>query len=195
ENNQIDIKVIRLLGDSLHHELGASVQGGLLYNLDTKQNGTRYAGALHYEHELPESRWSVKMEAMFYRINPEYPEENKQNFVQMGAFGANYNVATKGDIYTASVGYLLPVKSRLLESVLIYNNYGYYNKGITGYENSHMNVLGALWTAGPMYIYSDAAFGYNHPWLGPEWENALSVGTPGDTDWHMRFNINMGYYF
>ena len=195
ENNQIDIKVVRLLGDSLHHELGASLQGGLLYNLDTHENGTRYAGALHYEHELDESPWSIKLEAMFYRINPKYPLERELNFVEMGAFGAAYNVATGGEVYTASIGYLLPVESKLLESILFYNNYGYYNKRIKGFENSHMNVLGALWTAGPMYIYTDAAFGYNHPWLGTEWENALALGSPEDIDWHLRFNINMGYYF
>ncbi|PRY14206.1 hypothetical protein CLV24_10416 [Pontibacter ummariensis] len=195
ENNQIDLKVVRLLGDSLHHEIGASLQGGLVYNLDTEQNGTRYAGAVHYEHELPDSRWNVKLQAMFYRINPKYPVEGDLGLVQMGAYGANYNVATDGEIYTAGVAYLVPIESRLLESVLIYDNYGYFNKRVSGFEDSQMNVLGALWTAGPMFIYTDAAFGYNHPWLGPEWENALAFGTPGETDWHLRFNINMGYYF
>ncbi|AHM58745.1 hypothetical protein D770_02380 [Flammeovirgaceae bacterium 311] len=195
ENNQVDLKVVRLLGDSQHHEMGASLQGGLLYNLDTRENGTRYAGALHYEYEVENSPWSIKLQAMFYRINPKYAVEEDLSFVEMGAYGAGYNVATEGEVYTASLGYLLPVKSRLLESVLIYNNYGYYNKRVRGFENAHMNVVGALWTAGPMYIYTDAAFGYNQPWLGPEWENALAAGTPGDTDWHLRFNINMGYYF
>jgi len=44
ENNQLNFKVIRRLGDSLQHELSASVQGGLLYNLGTGRNGNRYAG-------------------------------------------------------------------------------------------------------------------------------------------------------
>jgi hypothetical protein len=195
ENNQVDFKLLRRLGDSLAHEFGASLQGGLLYNLDTEDNGTRYAGAIHYEYKTPSSPWNVKLQAMLYRFNPEYAANNKLNFVEMGAYGANYNVANRGEIYTAGVSYHLPVDTRILQGITFYDNYGYYNKRVDGFENSHMNVLGALFTAGPMYIYTDAAFGYNQPWLGPVWENAFTSGTPGDTKWHMRFNINMGYYF
>jgi hypothetical protein len=195
ENNQLDFKVVRRLGDSLAHELGISTQGGLLYNLDTERNGTRYAGAIHYEYKTAHSPWNIKLQAMFYRINPKYATDNNLNFVEMGAYGANYNVANKGDIYTAGIAYHLPLETRLLQGITFYNNYGYYNKRIDVFENSHMNVLGALFTAGPMYIYTDAALGYNQPWLGPEWSDAFTTGTPGDTRWHMRFNINFGYYF
>ncbi len=195
ENNQLDFKLVRRLGDSLAHELGASLQGGLLYNLDTERNGTRYAAAVHYEYKPAYSPWNVKLQAMLYRMNPQYAAGEDLNFVEMGAYGANYNVASKGEMYTASLAYHLPLDTRLLQGITFYNNYGYYNKRVSGFENTHMNVLGALFTAGPMYIYTDAAFGYNQPWLGPEWTNALAFGTPGDTDWHLRFNINMGYYF
>jgi hypothetical protein len=195
ENNQLDFKVVRRLGSTRDHELGMSTQGGLLYNLDTRQNGTRYAGALHYEYKADQSPWNIKLQAMFYRINPRYAPGNELDYIEMGAYGANYNVAKKGEVYTLGVAYHLPVESRMLQGITFYNNYGYYKKRISGYENSQMNVLGALFTAGPMYIYTDAAFGYNQPWLGPEWTNAFTSGTPGDTDWHLRFNINMGYYF
>lgn len=195
ENNQLDFKIINRSGDSLQHELGASLQGGLLYNLDTERNGTRHAGAIHYEYKPISSPWNVKLQAMLYRINPKYASDNDLNFVEMGAYGGNYNVATKGEVYTASIAYHVPVDTRLLQGITFYDNYSYYNKRVSGFENSHMNVLGALFTAGAMYIYTDAAFGYNQPWLGPEWTNAFTEGTPGDTDWHLRFNINMGYYF
>ncbi|PVY42374.1 hypothetical protein [Pontibacter virosus] len=195
ENNQLDFKVIRRLGDSLAHELGFSLQGGLLYNLDTERNGTRYAGAIHYEHKPYQSPWNIKLQAMLYRFYPKYASGTDPHFLEMGAYGANYNVANKGEIYTAGIAYHIPLNTRLVQSIDIYNNYGFYHKRISGYENAHMNVMGALFTVGPMYIYSDAAFGFNHPWLGPEWTNALAAGTPGDTKWHMRFNINMGYYF
>ncbi|MCX2739054.1 hypothetical protein [Pontibacter anaerobius] len=195
ENNQLDFKIVRRMGDSLAHELGISAQGGLLYNLDTEENGTRYAAAVHYEYKTPSNPWNVKLQAMLYRFNPKYANGNDLDFVEMGAYGANYNVASKGEIYTAGISYHIPLETRLLQGIDIYNNYGYYNKRVSGYENSHINVLGALFTAGPMYIYTDAAFGYNQPWLGPEWTNAFTTGTAGETDWHMRFNINFGYYF
>ncbi|MDX5438405.1 MAG: hypothetical protein LPK03_14465, partial [Pontibacter sp.] len=188
-------KLVRRLDDSLAHELGFSVPGGLLYNLDTEENGNKYAAAVHYEYKTANSPWNIKLQAMLYRINPEYAAGNDLNFVEMGAYGANYNVANKGEIYTVGLAYNIPLETRLLQGITVYNNYGYYNKRVSGFENSHMNVLGALWTAGPMYIYTDAALGYNQPWLGPEWTNAFAAGTEGDTDWHMRFNINFGYYF
>lgn len=195
ENNQLDYKLVRRLGDSLAHELGVSVQGGLLYNLDTRQNGGQYAGAVHYEYKPKQGPWNVKLQAMLYRKNPVNAAGAPANLVEMGAYGANYNVATDGEIYTAGLAYHLPVQSRVLQGITFYNNYGYYHKRVQDYEKAHMNVLGALFTAGAMYIYTDAALGYNHPWLGPEWTNAFTTGTPGSTNWHMRFNINMGYYF
>jgi hypothetical protein len=131
---------------------------------------------------------------MLYRFHPEYPARAEAKYVEMGAYGANYNVATRGKLYTASLAYHLPLDTRLLQGIT-YDNYGYDNKRISVFEAAHLNVLGALFTAGPMYIYTDAAFGYNHPWLGPEWTNAFTTGTPEDNDWHRRFNINMGYYF
>ncbi|MBX0333390.1 hypothetical protein K3G39_09075 [Pontibacter sp. HSC-14F20] len=195
ENNQLDFKLVRRLGDSLTHEIGYSLQGGLLYNIDTERNGTRYAGALHYEYKSSNSPWNIKLQAMFYRFQPTYAAGADLDFVEMGAYGANYNVANRGEVYTAGIAYHIPFETKLLQGIDLYNNYGYYNKRESGYENAHMNVLGALFTAGPMYIYTDAAFGYNHPWLGPEWTNAFTTGTPDDTKWHMRLNINMGYYF
>ncbi|MCJ8163397.1 hypothetical protein MKJ04_00985 [Pontibacter sp. E15-1] len=195
ENNQLNLKVLRRGGEDREHELGASVQGGLIYNLDTEMNGTRHAEALHYEYKPIDSPWNVKLQAMRYRINPKYAADNDLDFIEMGAYGANYNVATKGEVYTAGVSYHVPIESRLLQGITLYDNYGYYNKRVSGFEDSQMNVLGALFTAGSMYIYTDAAFGYNQPWLGPQWQNGFASGTPGDTDWHLRFNINMGYYF
>lgn len=69
ENNQLNYKVIRRLGPNLAQEIGVSLQGGLLYNLDTDRNGTRYAAALHYEYK-PGSAWNVKLQGMLYRIQP-----------------------------------------------------------------------------------------------------------------------------
>ncbi|MEX2591778.1 MAG: hypothetical protein WD426_03320 [Anditalea sp.] len=196
ENNQLNLKLMRRTGAERQHEFGVSGMAGLLYNLDTKQNGTRTAGAIHYEYKSTQSPWNIKLEAMTYRFDPAFAEDEAHpNQIEMGAYGANYRVATMGDLYTVGVSYLLPVNAAPLESITFYNNYGFYNKRVNSFENSHMNVLGCMLTAGLMYIYVDNALGYNHPWLGPEWTNAFSEGTTRDTRWHLRFNINMGLYF
>lgn len=57
-----------------------------------------------------------------------------------------------------------------------------------------MNVLGVMITAGPVYTYVDFASGLNHPWLSANYSDGLAAGL-SDSDWHNRFNINIGYYF
>src|SRR5690606_24384246 len=142
------------------------------------------------------SPWNIKIEMMSYHFEPVFPDtEAKPQQVVMGAYGATYFVADKGELMTFGISYHLPIDASPLEAITFYNNYGYYNKRVADYESSHMNVLGGMLTAGLMYIYIDSAWGYNHPWLGPEWTNAFSEGSRGKTTFHMRFNINMGLYF
>src|SRR5690606_41317580 len=57
-------------------------------------------------------------------------------------------VANQGDLFTLGISYHLPVNAPPLDSITFYNNYGYYNKKVTDYESSHMNVLGGMLTAG-----------------------------------------------
>ncbi|WPP52001.1 hypothetical protein [Catalinimonas niigatensis] len=114
ENNQLDFKAVRRTGDSLSHELGISLQGGLVYNIDTERNGTHYAGEVHYEYQAEHSPWNIKLQAMLYRINPEYDPDSELDYVEMGAYGANYHVSNKGEIYTAGISYHIPVDTKLL---------------------------------------------------------------------------------
>ncbi|MCD6533313.1 MAG: hypothetical protein J7L25_04475 [Deltaproteobacteria bacterium] len=46
--------------------------------------------------------------------------------------------------------------------------------------------------AGPIYTYVDCVMGKNMVWLGADSD---ALGNGKDDDWHMRFNINVGYYF
>jgi len=46
-------------------------------------------------------------------LNPAYANGAGLPFVEMGASGANYNVATRGDMYTAGLAYH-PTDTRLL---------------------------------------------------------------------------------
>lgn len=196
ENNQLNVKIIHRKGRGRQHETGFSTMAGLLYNLDTEKNGYRYAAAVHYEYKPEENPWNIKLEVMTYRFDPAYPDaEPLFREVEMGAYGANYYVANKGQLITLGISYHLPVNLPPLEAITLYNNYGYYNKEVIEYDDSHMNVLGGMVKASPMYIYIDSAWGYNHPWLGPEWTYAFSKGSPGNTRLHMRFNINKGIYF
>ena len=112
----------------------------------------------------------------------------------MGAYGANYNVASKGETYLVSLAYDIPVNRGILDNIRIYNDFSMLHKRIKGYNDSYQNVSGVLVTTGPIYTYIDYALGKNHAWLGNEWNDSFAAGDPSGK-WNARFNINMGYYF
>ncbi|MBD0823479.1 hypothetical protein [Aestuariibaculum marinum] len=193
EVNQVNAKINYLFsGKTAKHKLGASTQYGGLYNLDTENMGSHYAIAMHYE--LFVGHFDVKAQLSRYKYNPENPLGEASNVIAMTAYGAPYLVASEGSTYTLGAAYNIPVKWHPVSSIQIYNDFGYINKNESDFENTLMNVTGALITAGNVYTYVDFAAGKNQPWLGPVWTDALAAGT-ANANWEIRFNINIGYYF
>ena len=178
--------------ENAKHRIGVSAQYGGLFNLDTEETGNRYALAAYYE--LKAGKFGVKAQFSNYKYNPENLEGERDDVIAMTAYGAPYLVASEASIYTLGLSYSIPLKWGPVSSVVIYNDFGYMDKAESNFEDSMMNVTGAMFTAGNIYTYFDFAAGKNQSWLGPEWTNALAEGTP-DADWEMRFNINVGYYF
>jgi hypothetical protein len=194
ENNQLNLKGIRRLGASQQWEVGASLQGGLLYNLDTQTQGERYAWAVHAEHKPVDAPWGLKVQYLHYRFQPANAADDSRDVVTMGAYGANYLVAAAGNIFTFCLSWHFDLDIPLIDGITIYNDFGYLQKPRQQFDDTYMNVTGFLLSAGRVFVYTDWAMGYNHPWLGPEWTNALAAGD-ADAGWHRRFNINIGYYF
>lgn len=193
EINQFNAQVIRKFGEgNIKHRLGTSVQYGGLYNLDTEKTGDRYAFAAHYE--LKAGKFDLKAQWMKYKFNAKNPAGQNKQDIAMTAYGFPYMVASEGTTYTIGVGYTVPVELGPVSSLQFYNDFGMIEKAVKSYENSLMNVTGVLISAGNVYTYIDAAWGKNQPWIGPVWTDALSKGTP-NSDWEMRFNVNVGYYF
>lgn len=193
EINQLNGKVAFITGNEIFKQkIGVSGQYGGLYNLETSQTGKHYASAIHYE--LKAGRTDIKAQIASYNYNPKNPVAETKQVIAMTAYGAPYLVASKAILYTFSLAYALPVKWDPVSKLRFYNDFGYMNKPLKEFENSIMNVTGILVIAGNVYTYFDAAAGKNHPWLGPEWTNALASGT-ANAAWHLRFNINLGYYF
>ncbi|MCZ4694951.1 hypothetical protein DWB61_08110 [Ancylomarina euxinus] len=174
------------------HRFGVSAQHGALFNLDTEQMGEHYALATYYE--LQAGKFGVKAQIANYKYSPENLTGEPDDVIAMTAYGAPYLVAAEASIYTLGLSYAIPLEWGLVSSVVIYNDFGYMDKAESHFENSIMNVTGAMFTAGNIYTYFDLAAAKNQPWLGSEWTNALAAGTR-DADWEMRFNINIGYYF
>lgn len=193
EINQFNLKVDRKLTTGyLKHKIGVSGQYGGLYNLDTEEVGDRYAWAAHYE--LKAGKFDLKAQVSKYKYNAKNPVEDDSDVIAMTAYGAPYMIASEAMTYTIGLGYNVPVELGVISNLQFYNDFGMLDKTIDSFEDSFMNVTGVMVSAGSVYMYVDYALGKDQPWIGPEWNNALSTGTV-DAEWESRFNINIGYYF
>jgi len=192
EVNQLNLKGIYKFGDEFKQQLGASVMHGGLYNLDTKETGNHYAFAFHYELDYQE--WNIKAQILTYEKNPKNLNNEGEDMVSLVAYNLDYNAAAKATLYTLGIGYSIPVKWKPISDIQIYNDFAYLDKDVNSFEESISNTTGIMLHAGGIYAYIEYINAKNQAWFGPEWTNAFSAGDP-NTDWHHRFNINLGYYF
>lgn len=196
ETNQVNTKLMYYLaGDT---RIGFSAQAGQIFNNETQEFGFHHALAVHMRGDY--NNVGVKLQAI--NLGADIPqisdnpgsETGPNDIITMGAYGAPYNVAYGGQIYTASLSYQWPVNWGPVSRLVFYDNYSYYDKSNENYSDTQMNVLGIMVTAGSVYTYIDYASGLNHPWLGSDYAGGLAEGSPNAT-WESRFNINIGYYF
>ncbi|TRO65475.1 porin [Christiangramia sabulilitoris] len=192
EINQFNGKIIYKPESLKDHRIGVSAKYGSIYNLDTEENGDRNAFAIHYEY-LTED-WIVKAQALSARFNPVNAAGQSRDIISMGAYGVPYEVASDFEIYNIGISRILDIDTKLFKHIEIYNDFGYMHKQKGEFTDSYMNVLGLLFSSGPIFCFVDYAAGYNHSWLGGNFEDDFGIGDP-DAKWEARFNINIGYYF
>ncbi|MCL7986858.1 hypothetical protein M8998_02770 [Sphingobacterium sp. lm-10] len=190
--NQLNGNLVYKTLGTVKQRIGISAQYGGLYNLDTKQVGNHYAGALAYEADY--RSWNLKASFIHAVHNPINAAGESNQIVEMAAYGAAYEVATDFNLYTIGVAKNIDVNWRLFKQFAVYNDFGYMQKQLKSFENSYMNVTGLRTTIGPITTYIDYATGYNHSWFGGNFVDDFSRGNP-DAKRHSRFNINLGYYF
>ena len=197
EVNTGNVQVNYNWGNQIKQQFGVSGMLGGIYNVDTEEVGMRRALALHYT--LSYRMWDFKTQFTTYSMNPkkDVDEEGNpisRNFVTMGAYGANYDVVSKGETYLAGLSYRIPINKGIFDEIKLYNDFSMLRKRVKGYKDSYQNVSGLMVTTGPIFTYIDYALGKNHAWLGSEWNDAFAAGGAG-SKWSARFNVNVGYYF
>ncbi|WP_075590709.1 hypothetical protein [Labilibacter marinus] len=189
EVNQFTGRLARHWGKSMPTELGVSAQYGGIYNSITKETGNKWAAAVHAV--IQKGRWDLKTELMTYEFSP--IDSIEVDYIEMGAFAADYQVAKKGVSYSIALGYKIDVGHTLLNDIKFYNDFSALAKSEASFDDSYMNVTGFMVHTGPIYMLVDYVLAINQPWIGDNYSQALSVG--GDSGWNRRFNINMGVYF
>lgn len=187
EMNQLTGRAVYYIDEEI--ELGISAQYGGIYNTITDEMGDRWAGALHAV--IKKNRWDLKTELMAYEFSAK--DSIILDYIEMGAFASDNQVAKKGISYSIALGYKINVNHRLLNDIKFYNDFSALEKSISGYDASYMNVTGCMIHTGPIYMLIDYVLAKNHSWIGNNYIHALSVGS--DKKWNKRFNINLGIYF
>jgi len=178
-------------------EIGVSLMAGGIDN-DNPQggDGSRYAVAAHLVGNY--DRWNVMLQALHYNFDvdndPLRDASPDGSFVVLGAYDAEYYVASAAAVYTVGLAYTLPVDWQRIKSLTFYNDFSLMAKQESGFKDSLQNVIGCGVDADPLYIYIDLAMGTNQPWLGGDWTVGLADGGL-ENDWHARFNVNVGLYF
>lgn len=175
--------------DKWQSEVGISGQYGGIYNTQSFGIGNRKAAALHAV--VKRGTWNLKTEIMPYDFSPQ--DSLLINTIEMGAFAADYQVASQGISYSISLSYTFEVNHLLLNDIKFYNDFSALEKTNSNFNASYMNVTGFMIHTGPIYMLVDYVIAKNHPWMGTNYSQALSNG--GDTEWQHRFNVNLGIYF
>lgn len=179
------------------HEVGFSAEYGNFIDHTTDQKDAHYSFGVHYHGKmLAKKQLDIKLQALHYNY-----DNSRAETITMAAYNYTYDVANSAEILSGGLAYTFDVDWGPISSVQVYENYNYMFKGNDQMNDTQMNVIGMLLTAGPIYTYIDYASGKNHDWLGP-WggfgsngdQYGLGFGEP-DSKWRSWFNINVGYYF
>ncbi len=195
ETNQFNLRAAYTLshGELGSTELGVSGEWGQLYNSDTKDMGDHWAASAHLNGYY--GPFNLMLEVIDYQYNAENPAGVSDKTVRVGAFGFGHDIAADGTVYVANLSYDVPVTWGPVSKLTFYDDYSRLVKGEDEFEDSEINTLGCLISAGPVYTYVDFIMGKNATWIGSVGADGFGAGKHRDDGWNTKFNINLGYYF
>ncbi len=194
-------------------EIGASVQFGQLYSQALDQFDSRYAFAVHGR--FTSGNWGILPQFLYYGYDAFDNDGNEISTVYMGAYGIPYEVSTEAWIATLGISYSYDVDWGPITNLMFYNDFSYMEnqvgEGTTqlasgesltltdNFQSTIQNITGFLVSAGPVFTYFDIAQGINQPWLTDAFGVGVGPGHEdlglGDSEYNIRFNINIGFYF
>ncbi len=193
EAHQVNLYAAYKMGGS---EVGASAQYTGLYNSGTGKMGNAWQAALHLNGQY--GPFGIQAQAARYEYNPENPDGVSDNTVQMGSFGATWNVAAKANVYVLNLAYDLPIQGGIVDKVILFNDYNLIDKDEAQFKDSHVDSLGLLIITGNLYTNFDVTMGKNALFIANggdgSYKTALAEGD-SNNDWDTFFNIQFGYYF
>ncbi len=210
ERNQFNIRGAYLMDNG---EFGASLQYGQLYNSALDQFDSRFAAAVHGSFSF--GNFTVMPQFLYYSMDAVDDGGRDLSTVFMGAYGIPYEVSTEAWMATLGLSYSMDVEIGPVTNLTFYNDFSYMENqvgegstwratggGLTlddNFESTIQNITGFLISAGPVFTYVDIAQGINQPWLTDNFGVGVGPGHEdlglGDSEYNIRLNINIGFYF
>ncbi|MDO6680330.1 hypothetical protein [Shewanella sp. 4_MG-2023] len=191
EAGQLNLRIEKTIGDEFKSKLGASFQySNLEYVPDGFENAaegedtTSITAAVHWQ--LDWQQWQLQTQYIHY----DYDLDNS-NRITLAAFAAPFEIAAKADVVTLNLSRQIDVDWGPISQLNCYNDYSQVVASGEGLDDSIQNVTGCMIAAGKFYSYVDWIAGKNMWFAGGD---GIGIDN-GDTAWHSRLNINVGFYF
>ena len=194
EQHQFNLRAIYALEGGT--EIGGSLQYGLLQgtNIDGDDSGDHHALSGHMKNAFGDFTLYSQLTYYVYNITDQAPWET--GLIYMGAYNYADLVASEGIMPALSLRYNGVDASGVswLNSVTPYVEWSSIMKSADGFNDSTLVTVGAAWTIGALYMYSDLAFSDGNYFVGFDSAGG-DFGANGDDSWNWRLNFNFRYYF
>ena len=186
-------------------EVGASLQYGMLQgtNIMGDDKGDHFALSGHMKNALGSFTLYSQLTYYVYNITDDTPW-NTGDLIPMGAYDFAWPVASEGVIPALSLRYNGVDASDLawLDAVTPYVEWSSIMKSADRLNDSTLVTVGAAWTIGALYLYSDLAYSDGNFYVGNEgdsygniYDGVGDLGANGNNTWNWRINLNFRYYF
>lgn len=202
ERNQVNLRAIYNFADSrIPTELGFSLQAGELQGKRT-DDGDHLAASVHMINRA--GNFTLGTQLTRYEIDIDADNLlGTDELIPMGAYDFAWPVATEAWLPAVSLSYRHTTANiPWLDYVLPYVEYSGILKDSDLANDSEMITLGAAWSSGGWYIYTDYVRSNGNLFVGNKGDNYANIyegvgdfGANGNNAWHYRLNLNFGYYF
>ena len=193
EQNQFNLRAIYALEGGT--EVGASLQYGLLEgtNVPGDDSGDHIALSGHMKNDLANFTLYSQVTYYAYNITDQTPW-GTGDLIHMGAYNYPALVASEGIIPALSLRYNGVDTSGIawLNAVTPYVEWSSILKSAEGFNDSTLVTVGASWTIGSLYMYTDLAFSDGNYFVVFDSDD---FGANPNNDWEWRLNFNFRYYF
>lgn len=136
------------------------------------------------------NQWNLQTIAAYQDIDN--ADQQYKDHLTFGGFDNSFNVATKGQIYSAELSYTLAENVGPFTGVKPYFNYSTYLKAKDGFKDSKRLISGVAFNYEKLVMQAEFLMGKHDPYLGDS--NGLAQGGVDDS-WYKKIFVSLGYYF